>query len=118
MKTLTIILAVFALGFLCIPSLSAGSGIEKKITQKQLSQALYSLFRNAPLEDIMGDENDCNVNIYFKINDNNEMTDVYIDGKNEQIVRYAYNTLTGKTVKVTPCKDRIAYMVSLRFKVE
>jgi len=116
MKTRSIILTAAILGFFSLARLNAAPGFEKKAIENQLSQTLYSLVSSVPYGEIMGEENESNLRLHFKINDKHEITNISVEGENKRLARYIFNTLTKKFIKVDTSVDPKTYEVNVLFK--
>ena len=113
MKTTTLILVALMFGIFSTSSINAGSILEKQSTNKQLSEKIESVFQNIPLEDLMIFREKCNLEVNFEINNNNELTNIHINGSNQELVRYALNELSKSSVKVSPSFEHKKYSINI-----
>ena len=118
MKTSTLFLAALAFGLFNPNSINAGSGLKGlkyKNNDKKLAQTIESLFKDAPLEDLMYIDERCTLHVKFKIDENNQITDINIDGDNRELVRYANAKLSHNSVAVNSTFEQRTYAITLQF---
>jgi hypothetical protein len=117
MKTTKFFLTVLILGCMSFSMTKANPGKDQKSNGNELKNELYSALKVIPYADIM-DESPCTINIEFKVSENHEMTDFIITGKNNHLVKYAYWTLSRKTIKVDPKFKPTRYTIDVTFVVK
>lgn len=115
MITITFILAVITLGFFCFSAINAGSKVESENAQTHLSNILDKLFLATPLDNLMGDDKECQLTVRFTVNDNYELTNLRINGNNEKMISYAYAKLSEEAAKIESEIEPSKYDVKLRF---
>ena len=118
MKTSTLFLAALAFGLFNPNSANANpasNGLKTKSNDKKLAQTIESLFKDAPLEDLMYIDERCTLHVKFKIDENNQITNINIDGDNPELVRYANTRLTHNSVAVNSTYEQRTYTITLQF---
>jgi hypothetical protein len=117
MKTTTLILAVLTLSIFSMGTTNAASkkAISEIATNAQLKEALQYMFNWTPMVDLMGNDNECNLSVQFTINKNHELTDIKVNGNNEEMVRYAYLTLSRAKLPIAESLEQNKFTVDLHF---
>jgi hypothetical protein len=115
MKTTTMILAALVFGIFYTTSGNAKSGTENQATEKQLTQTIKSLFRNAPLEDLMEGNEKCSLEVQFSIDKDNKITDVQVNGKNHELANYVTRHLTKARIQLSSPLIHRTYQTTLYF---
>jgi hypothetical protein len=115
MKTTTMILAALVFSIFYTTSGNAKSGTENQATEKQLTQTIQSLFGNAPLEDLMESNEKCSLEVQFRVDKDNKITDVQVTGKNHELANYVIKHLSKAHIQLSsPLKHR-TYQTTLYF---
>jgi hypothetical protein len=118
MKTMTMILAALVFGFFYTTSGNANSGLENQNSEKQLTETIYSLVQSAPLEDLMESNEKCSLDVQFRINRNNEITDVKVKGENPELVKYVIRKLSQSPVFINSTLKNHNFRVTLFFALK
>jgi hypothetical protein len=118
MKTTTMILAALVFGIFYTTSGNAKSGTENQATEKQLTQTIQLLLRNAPLEDLMERNEKCNLEVQFSIDSYNKITDVQVNGKNPELVKYITRHLLHKKIQISSSLILRTYKINLLFALK
>lgn len=109
MRTKFLYIAILV-GVFSLSSVNAGSGNvaseatgrEFKRTDREVGRTLENMFSKAPLEELMdGTEN---LNIKFRINKNNNMTDIKVTGENKELADYVYQKLMTEKISINSAK--------------
>ena len=116
MKTTKLFLATLVLGVISLSTLKATPGREQNSSNDKVKNELYSLLKTVPFIDVM-DENKSTINVEFRVNQNHEMADIKITGKDKRVVNYATWVLTRKTIKVDPEMKSTSYNVDVTFEI-
>ncbi len=96
-------------------SLQASEGQEVRSAKKQLKSKIESLFSNVPFEDVIGNEECCNLKIEFTINDCQHMENIVVKGENADLVHYAKMLLSNNKIKADSQLTGITFGVSMKF---
>ena len=115
MITITLILVAITIGYFCITSINTGSNIELENAKLQLSMILDKLFLTTPLYKLMGDDKECQLTVKFTVNENYEITNLKIDGENNNLVKYVHRKLSEDAAKFASDIEPSKYNVKLRF---
>jgi hypothetical protein len=117
MKTTSIILAALVFGIFSVLPVNASSRKEKRnIETTQATKALRTMFKQVPNdENLMGNNTEEKITVNFRINGQNELTNLNVQGSNDKIVKQAYETISKNASTLGLNKG--AYEVTLRFVV-
>jgi len=114
MKITTLILAAFLLGIFSSSAMNAESTAENQSSKEELSETIKTVLQNIPLQDLMLTHERCKLNVYFEINNDNEITNIQINGSNPELVHYALNELKQAPIKVSPLIEHKKYNVNIQ----
>ena len=108
-----------SLSIICNPfkssSGNAKSCSENQATEKQLTQTIQSLIGHAPLEDLMESNEKCSLEVQFRVDKENRITDVQVYGKNHELANFVIKHLSKAHIQLSsPLKHR-TYQATLYF---
>jgi len=83
--------------------------------KSNLSGILDRLFYSVPLQDMLGNEKECMVSVRFTVNEFYELTNLKVNGGNEEIVKYTQSKLTEEIEKHVEEMEPSKYDVKLKF---
>jgi 23S rRNA G2445 N2-methylase RlmL len=118
MRTKLFLVAVLA-GMLSLTSVNANSRTSEsariEIAQNEVETTLQQIFKATPLEDYI--ESEETVQVYFRVNNNYEITDVRTSSRNSELANYVYQVLTTSNILLTNVSPDV-YSVNLVFDIK
>ncbi len=114
MKPQKLVLCAIVL-MLGLANLQAGEAREFTSAKKQLKDEIKFLFNYVPFETFLQESECCVLDVTFRVNDNRELEDIYVEGNNKDLVDYANRVLKRNTIKAHSLLEGITFKVSIRF---
>ncbi len=115
MKAQKSILMAILLGIVFSLSGKANESEATKEAVYDLRNQISYVFKNLPWEDVVDDENCC-VLLTFRVNEQQIVEIVGIEGKNEDLVHYAKVVLNNQEIKTGEALSGRKYSMEIRFE--
>jgi hypothetical protein len=93
----------------------ASDATEQRAARKQLKSEISSLFDYVPFTDLLEEEGTCQLRIIFRINEDQEMDNIIIEGNNDNLVNYAKTILKNNRIKANPLLEDLTFGVDMKF---
>ena len=109
--------------FLLFVAIFAGSNLNANNAAKIKAQAVKNIngeframYKNMPFADIMGEETNCSVELFFKVDNLGKVEVYHVSGKNQRMVDYSKKLFNTKNIQADSILFSDNYRVKLMFE--